>query len=28
LSDIATDDADFDRVPWLRRHWVFNAPAA
>jgi len=27
LSEIATDDADFDRVPWLRRHWVFNAPA-
>ncbi len=27
LSEIATDDADFDRVPWLQRHWVFNAPA-
>ena len=27
LSEIATDDADFDRVTWLRRHWVFNAPA-
>jgi hypothetical protein len=26
LSEIATDDADFDRVFWLRRHWVFNAP--
>jgi hypothetical protein len=26
LNEIATDDADFDRVPWLRRHWVFNAP--
>jgi predicted nucleic acid-binding protein len=28
LSEIATDDADFDRAPWLRRHWVFNAPAS
>lgn len=28
LSEIATDDADFDRVPWLRRHWVFNEPAS
>lgn len=27
LSEIATDDVDFDRVPWLQRHWVFNAPA-
>jgi len=27
LSEIATDDADFDRVPWMQRHWVFNAPA-
>ena len=26
LSEIATDDVDFDRVPWLQRHWVFNAP--
>jgi len=26
LSEIATDDADFDRMSWLRRHWVFNAP--
>lgn len=26
LSDIATDDAGFDRVAWLRRHWLFNAP--
>jgi predicted nucleic acid-binding protein len=28
LNEIATDDADFDRVPWLRRHWVFNEPAS
>lgn len=28
LSDIATDDVDFDRVPWLQRHWLFNAPVA
>ncbi len=21
LGEIATDDADFDRVPWPRRHW-------
>lgn len=27
LSEIATDDADFDRVTWLQRHWVFNVPA-
>jgi predicted nucleic acid-binding protein len=26
LSEIATDDADFDRVTWLQHHWVFNAP--
>lgn len=26
LSVIATDDMDFDRVPWLQRHWLFNAP--
>jgi len=26
LNEIATDDADFDRVHWLQRHWVFNAP--
>ena len=27
LNQIATDDVDFDRVPGLRRHWLFNAPA-
>jgi predicted nucleic acid-binding protein len=26
LSEVATDDTDFDQVPWLRRHWVFNKP--
>lgn len=27
LNQIATDDVDFDRVPGLRGHWPFNAPA-
>ncbi len=26
LQDIVTDDADFDRVPKLQRHWILNAP--
>jgi hypothetical protein len=26
VNEIATDDADFDRVTGLQRHWVFNAP--
>ncbi|HFD40571.1 MAG TPA: PIN domain-containing protein [Anaerolineae bacterium] len=26
LTRIATDDADFDRVPGLQRYWVFNSP--
>jgi hypothetical protein len=26
VDEIATDDADFDRVTGLQRHWVFNAP--
>jgi len=28
IDEIATDDADFDRVTWLQRHWLFNAPAS
>lgn len=28
VNEIATDDPDFDRVPGLERHWVFNAPAS
>ena len=28
VDEIATDDADFDQVTWIRRHWVFNAPAS
>ena len=27
LQDIVSDDADFDRVPELQRHWVLNAPS-
>lgn len=27
LKAMASDDADFDRVPWLERHWVFNPPS-
>lgn len=26
LQDIVSDDADFDRVPGLQRHWILNAP--
>lgn len=26
LRDIVSDDADFDRIPELRRHWVLNVP--
>jgi hypothetical protein len=26
LTDLVTDDRDFDRVSWLQRHWVFNPP--
>jgi predicted nucleic acid-binding protein len=26
VDEIATDDADFDRVTGLQRHWLFNAP--
>lgn len=26
LTNLATDDRDFDRVDWLQRHWIFNAP--
>ena len=28
LSEITTDDTDFDRVIWLQRHWLFNVPAS
>ena len=28
LSEIATDDTDFDRAIWLQRHWLFNVPAS
>jgi len=28
VDEIATDDVDFDRVPGLERHWVFNPPAS
>jgi len=26
LTDVASDDKDFDRVEWLTRHWVINPP--
>jgi len=26
ISDIASDDRDFDRIKWLNRHWVINPP--
>jgi len=26
ISDIASDDRDFDRIEWLNRHWVINPP--
>ncbi len=28
LTAIASDDADFDRVDKLERHWVFKAPVS
>jgi len=26
LTDVASDDMDFDRVEWLTRHWIINPP--
>lgn len=26
IEEVATDDPDFDRVPGVQRHWVFNRP--
>lgn len=26
LTQLATDERDFDRVGWLQRHWIFNEP--
>jgi len=28
IQDIVSDDADFDRVAQLSRHWIINPPAA
>jgi predicted nucleic acid-binding protein len=26
ITEVASDDADFDRVPGLNRHWIINPP--